>query len=161
MAKNNLQFKGFEELGQVFDALPGRLGPKVVQGILRKAAKPIVAEAKRLSSNADVSGDTTESIGIIANRSANGLTIGPRRTGKYNGWYAHILEYGSAAHVIRPKKGKALSFLGGTFKSANHPGTVAQPFMRPAFDLLYPVAVRIIKEECKIIIDSGFKTIKF
>jgi HK97 gp10 family phage protein len=48
--------------------------------------------------------------------------------------YAADVEYGTAPHVIYPKDKKALFWPGAAHPVAkvNHPGTRAQPFMRPA-----------------------------
>lgn len=48
--------------------------------------------------------------------------------------YAADVEYGTAPHVIVPKDRKALWWPGAAHPVArvNHPGTRAQPFMRPA-----------------------------
>lgn len=48
--------------------------------------------------------------------------------------YATDVEYGTAPHVIVPKDKKALYWPGARHPVAkvNHPGTRAQPFMRPA-----------------------------
>lgn len=58
--------------------------------------------------------------------------------------YAGAVEFGTRAHEIRPRKKKALSFVpGGGFafwnkagavvvKRVMHPGTQAQPYLRPA-----------------------------
>ena len=147
MAKN-LAFRGFQELDQVLDALPNNIGPKVLQQILRKAVKPMVAEAKAKAPRDDK--DLVKSIGVINGRGAGKGTqiyMGPRRGGGFKGYVGHLIEYGTA-----PRR---------TESGRNTGSGPALPFMRPAFDLMYPEAVRIIKEECKTIIDSGFKTIKF
>jgi HK97 gp10 family phage protein len=51
--------------------------------------------------------------------------------------YAADVEYGTAPHVIYPKDKKALFWPGAAHPVAkvNHPGTRAQPFMRPAVAL--------------------------
>ncbi|MGW1174555.1 HK97 gp10 family phage protein [Kitasatospora sp. NPDC002543] len=56
------------------------------------------------------------------------VTIGTNVT------YATDVEYGTAPHVIVPKDKKALFWPGARHPVArvNHPGTRAQPFMRPA-----------------------------
>lgn len=52
--------------------------------------------------------------------------------------YAAFVEFGTAPHEIRPKKGKVLAWRGpGGMVYAtkvNHPGTKAQPYVRPAFE---------------------------
>ncbi|MFD8667079.1 HK97 gp10 family phage protein [Streptomyces microflavus] len=51
--------------------------------------------------------------------------------------YAAAVEYGTAPHVIVPKNGKALYWPGARHPVArvNHPGTRAQPFLRPAIEM--------------------------
>lgn len=48
--------------------------------------------------------------------------------------YWATVEFGSGPHIIRPVNAKALSWPGATHPVAyvNHPGTPAQPFLRPA-----------------------------
>jgi HK97 gp10 family phage protein len=52
--------------------------------------------------------------------------------------YAEFVEFGTGPHEIKPKTKKALAFLVGgktvVVRSAKHPGTKAQPFVRPAFE---------------------------
>lgn len=51
--------------------------------------------------------------------------------------YAAAVEYGTAPHVIKPKYKGALYWPGAAHPAAqvNHPGTRAQPFMRPAIEM--------------------------
>ncbi len=51
--------------------------------------------------------------------------------------YAAAVEYGTAPHVIKPTKKKALYWPGAAHPvaSVNHPGTRAQPFLRPAIEM--------------------------
>lgn len=159
---NGFQLEGFAELEQVLAGLPGKLGDQTVDKILRKAAQPYLKKAKELSSNQDVTGDTTKSLGIIANRKTNSITVGPRRGGQYKGYVAHILEYGAAPHRIAAKAaGGLLSFAGSFAPEVNHPGIAAQPFLRPAFDATHPAVVASIKDQAREIIASEFKSIKF
>jgi HK97 gp10 family phage protein len=51
--------------------------------------------------------------------------------------YAADVEYGTKPHVILPKNKKALYWPGASHpvSKVNHPGTRAQPFMRPAVEM--------------------------
>lgn len=51
--------------------------------------------------------------------------------------YAAAVEYGTAPHVIKPRYKQALYWPGAAHPVAqvNHPGTKAQPFLRPAIEL--------------------------
>ncbi|MFJ8144684.1 HK97-gp10 family putative phage morphogenesis protein [Streptomyces sp. NPDC096048] len=51
--------------------------------------------------------------------------------------YAAAVEYGTSPHVIKPVNKRALYWPGAAHPVAqvNHPGTRAQPFMRPAIEM--------------------------
>ncbi|MFF7313346.1 HK97 gp10 family phage protein [Streptomyces sp. NPDC008137] len=51
--------------------------------------------------------------------------------------YAAAVEYGTAPHVIKPRYKQALYWPGAAHPVAqvNHPGTRAQPFLRPAIEM--------------------------
>jgi HK97 gp10 family phage protein len=163
MAKN-LRFQGIEELGQILDGLAGdkKLSGQVVRKILNKGAKPIIAEAQRLVPVGE--GDLKKSIGAIAGRGqgkGEQVYVGPRRGGRFKGFVGHLIEYGTAPHLIKAKaEGGLLHLLGNRFATeVQHPGTAARPFMRPAFDTKKDEAIDIIKAECKTIILNEFKTV--
>lgn len=73
-------------------------------------------------------------------------------------WYAHFIEYGTAPHTIRAKRARVLaqrptSFVvtrqtvGGVFGTVvEHPGTRAQPFLRPAWEGKKKVAVTAMRD---------------
>jgi HK97 gp10 family phage protein len=64
---------------------------------------------------------------------------------KKKAWYGRLEEFGTAPHVIRVKRGKALK-IGSTYvKEVQHPGAAARPFMRPAFDTKKREAVEVIR----------------
>ena len=74
-------------------------------------------------------GELRESLGVRVE--PNRVLVGPSAK------YAPYVEFGTAPHVIKAK-GKALAFkVNGRIiyrKQVHHPGTKAQPFVRPAYD---------------------------
>jgi HK97 gp10 family phage protein len=48
--------------------------------------------------------------------------------------YAHLVEFGTQAHIIRPENAKALTIDANLASNAVHPGSRPRPFMRPAYD---------------------------
>lgn len=160
----NLSFVGIEELGQVLDGLSNdkKLSNKVVRGILNKAAKPIITEAQsRVSKD---NGDLQKSIGSIPGRGrgkGEQVYVGPRRGGRFKGYAGHLVEYGTAPHIIKAKAAEGkLHLRGNVFvEEVQHPGAAAKPFMRPAFDSKKDEAIGIIKAECKSIIEDAFKSV--
>jgi HK97 gp10 family phage protein len=67
-----------------------------------------------------------------------GQVIVGAKLGKYAGAHAYLVEFGTAPHLIQigeKKKTLADRRKGILFgRSVQHPGTAAQPFMRPAYD---------------------------
>lgn len=68
---------------------------------------------------------------VTGSGSSVNVTVGSRVS------YAADVEYGTAPHVIVPRNKKALYWPGAAHPVAkvNHPGTRAQPFMRPAVEM--------------------------
>jgi HK97 gp10 family phage protein len=58
--------------------------------------------------------------------------------------YAKPVEFGTAPHIIRPKTKRALYWAGEKhpWASVNHPGTKAQPYLRPALKRMIDAAPR-------------------
>lgn len=104
-------------------ALPERVQKNIVVGAVRASAKPIIKEAKQL-----VPKDTRtleKSIGISKRKTKNKnivhFSISPKRGGKYDGWYAHFDEFGTAKMV-------------------------AHPFMRPAFEKKGEESIKAVEQ---------------
>ncbi|MFE0079178.1 HK97-gp10 family putative phage morphogenesis protein [[Kitasatospora] papulosa] len=72
---------------------------------------------------------------IVSREESSGRAVGYTVGTNVN--YAEDVENGTAPHVIVPKNGKALYWPGARHPVAkvNHPGTRAQPFMRPAIEM--------------------------
>jgi HK97 gp10 family phage protein len=72
---------------------------------------------------------------IVSRAEGSGRTVGYVVGTNVN--YAAAVEYGTAPHVIKPKYKQALYWPGAAHPVAqvNHPGTRAQPFLRPAIEL--------------------------
>lgn len=154
MAKG-FEMKGFQEIEKVLAALPDKLGPKVLTQTLRKAAKPLTDEAKRLVP-VD-SGELKKSIGVIAAKdfgNYTGVYVGPRR-GIYAGHHAHLVEYGT---VMRKLDKPILIKIGGKLVTITHTGTMpAKPFMRPAYDAKIGQVQEEVGKELYNILEGGFK----
>jgi len=72
---------------------------------------------------------------IVSRAEGSGRSVGYVVGSNVN--YAAAVEYGTAPHVIKPKYKQALYWPGARHPVAqvNHPGTRAQPFLRPAIEL--------------------------
>jgi HK97 gp10 family phage protein len=119
---------------------------KVITSAARRAAMPLVRDAQKRAPRFPYrrvdwygrrkeipAGALKNSIGIINARSSDdpGVKVGPRVGGKnrkWDGWFAHFVEFGTAGYTA--KRGK----LKGRFI----PGQRAQPFMQPAYESTQP-----------------------
>jgi len=65
--------------------------------------------------------------------------------------HAHLIELGTDAHTVKPKKKKALLFGEGKFftKFAEIPKRTGRPFVRPAFEQERPTFIKRLAEAVK------------
>ncbi|MEU6229982.1 HK97-gp10 family putative phage morphogenesis protein [Streptomyces sp. NPDC047042] len=72
---------------------------------------------------------------VVSRAETSGRSIGYVVGSNVN--YAAAVEFGTAPHVIKPKYKQALYWPGAARPVAqvNHPGTRAQPFLRPAIEM--------------------------
>lgn len=128
-----LQVKGLAELHKVLQSLPEELEKKVLRNALRAGANEFKKAAK-----AQVpvkSGALRKSIRVKTSaRKGRWRLKATVVAGNAEAYYAHMVEFGTAAHMIKPAKAKSLFFLGQAREAVEHPGAQAKPFMRPAFD---------------------------
>lgn len=137
---SDIKVTGLSELQKLLDDLPGNIEKNVVRGGIRAAAKVVLEEAKRLApvggSNlpkGESPGDLRDSI-RISMKVKKGLVTASINAGSNKAYYAHMVEFGTAQHFIKPKNRKSL-FIAGLMKEiVDHPGAKAKPFMRPAID---------------------------
>lgn len=128
---------GLRELDDALKALPDKIQRNILRAALRAGSKEIAEEAKRLVPVR--SGRLRDTIRVTS-RLVNGVptakvVAGGRAKGKSKGaWYAHLVEFGTAAHVIRARGAAPLAFNGIKAREVNHPGAKKKPFMRPAAD---------------------------
>lgn len=128
--------KGFLALEKAFDALPNKIKNNVLPGPMRDAANVYRDEAKaQLAAHKNVvTGELSDGIKVFVTSGDQKVTATTSVTGKH-AHVAYWLEFtGASPHKIKGKYGLALAFQGGVYKSVEHPGFAAQPFMRPTFD---------------------------
>jgi HK97 gp10 family phage protein len=148
-----IQFRRFDDIEKILDALPGKLGPKVVRKCLKKAVKPMIKAAK--ANTPKDKGTLRKSIGVINGGKTQGsaIVVGPRRgAGKTaDGWHGHFLEYGVTPRIVKKptlehyKKGTVLGPI------------AAKPFMRPAWDTTKDIVRMEIARSLREVLDSNFK----
>lgn len=145
----NVKLKGFAELEKALNELPEKIERNIVRSALRQAAKVIEAEAKRQVPvrSGKLHDSIRVSVKLKNGRPLATITAGGSKKGQP--FYAHFVEFGAAAHVIKAKRGKALAIGGGTVERVDHPGARKRPFMRPALDVAARAAVQAFGEQVK------------
>ena len=123
---------GLDELQKMLDSLPVNIEKKLMRGALEAGQKVVMKQAKQGLHN--VSGKLAKSLRVSSRASRGGKVTAKVTAGNKKVFYAHMVEFGTVAHVIKGKAGKALSFAGGQYASVQHPGAQKKPFMRPALD---------------------------
>jgi HK97 gp10 family phage protein len=161
----DIEVKGLSELQKLLDELPARIEANLVRGGLRAAAKVIRDEARRLCPVGDSSnlpkghgaGALRDSIRVSVSARHGTITASIKAGGKNNIYYAHMVEYGTARHLIKPKNRKSL-FIAGLFKEViDHPGAQKKPFMRPALDSKVDEAISTFAAYVKNRLDAEIK----
>lgn len=132
---DQVEIKGAAELQRLLGELPANIEKNISRGALRAGAVVLQEEAMARAPVED--GRLRESIRVAAGAKRNGVVYAQVRAGgrkKGDAFYAHMVEYGTKPHEIKPRKFKSL-FIAGVFrKIVQHPGAKARPFLRPAFD---------------------------
>ncbi len=141
----NVSIEGLSQLNAILNSLPDKIERNIVRSALRSGLKEMKTEAEaRIPTR---TGALRESL-KIKTKLNKGRPIAALTVGNKKAWYAHLVEFGTGSfytgkgksvggpYKIKGKNGGALLLPGGgaPIKSVTHPGSRAQPFMRPAFD---------------------------
>ena len=135
---NELTVSGFAELDKLLKELPVKIEKNIMRGALRAGQKEFLDIARETVPVYD--GDLRDSLRIKTSV-RNGTASATLVAGNKKVYYAHMVEFGTTQHFIRPKGKKSLFFSGLAKNIVDHPGAKAKPFMRPAFDAGQAAAV--------------------
>ncbi len=141
----DIKIEGLNELKKKLDELAPKMEKKIVGQALRQGTN-VIRDSARSKVNS-ISGNLKKSIKTVGVKGKKPLVseMNVRVRGK-DAFYAKFVEFGTKPHVILPKKGMALLVKGKEYRIVHHPGAVAKPFMRPAFDENYQKAIDRFKE---------------
>lgn len=155
---------GLSELQKFLDELPAKMEANIMRSAMRAGAKVILTEARAKVPVAAPSGENARLYGAYAGALRDSLRITTSlkagtvkavvRAGNNKKdqpvFYAHFVEFGTAAHRIMPQHAKALFFGGHPMaQGVNHPGAVAKPYMRPAMYSQATAALVAVGEKVK------------
>lgn len=183
MANNAVSVKGLSELHDVLKNFPIKLEAKIMRGGLRAGGKVFLDSARsnvpkrtsqlrnsiRMSGGKDASGTmysviTAGSRDKVYNSKGRPIKnepifeINPSGVKNYKtAFYAHMVEFGTRRHFIKPATKKSLFFAGLTKEIIDHPGAKQKPFMRPAYDKNWNTAIETMAEYIRKRIDKEGK----
>jgi HK97 gp10 family phage protein len=163
---SSVEIRGLAELHKALQELPVKIERNVLRGGLRAGAKVMEAEAARLCPEGLPTmdsvkrgarlGELKRSIRVTL-RASKSTVRAKLSAGNKVAWYAHLVEFGTARHWIKPKSRKSL-FVAGLFKEViDHPGARPKPFMRPAFDGKWRAAIDAMADYIRTRLPKEFK----
>ncbi|MDZ4373558.1 MAG: HK97-gp10 family putative phage morphogenesis protein [Phenylobacterium sp.] len=169
-----MRVDGLSALNARLAELPKATAKSVLRQTARAALTPMAETARRLAPDDPETGapsDLKSSIEIsprqksgtqikrtFEGKSATVMFMGPTGDGYPQ---AMIQEFGSAPHVIKPRRKPKLGFSvpgdSVVVSEVQHPGHPAQPYMRPAWEQHKRGALEIVKRELGERIDKAAK----
>jgi len=185
--ESSVEISGLAELDKLLKELPAKIEGNVMRGALRAGQKTMMSAVKdKLRQNRSFkTGALEASIRIRFNRKSvkRGWINSYLIAGSADAYYAHMVEYGTAAHFISVKKEAAPSrmtrrgiksygigtinkmvkrgslMIGKNFigQSVSHPGAKPKPFMRPAFDASNQQSIEAIANYIRIRLPKEIK----
>lgn len=146
MSTSFVHVKGFNELQKFLDELPAKMEANIMRAAMRAGANVILQQAR-----ANVPANTgllRAGLKVYTSR-RRGVVKATVRAGGKHAYIGKFVEYGTAAHLIKPKTAKSLSIAGLMRDGAHHPGAAPKPFMRPALDTAGTAALAAVGEAIK------------
>ena len=148
----SIAIEGLSDALAALDALPDRITRMCVYEGVRIGAEALAARARELAPVAPPTTFNASRYGAVAGSLRASVKVNPPTysgdwvnckvsAGSKIAYYARWVEFGTAAHQIKPRYRKALTVEGGYAEVINHPGAQAHPFMRPAVDSAGQIAV--------------------
>ena len=146
---SDVQIKGLAELQKALEQLPAKVEANIMRAALRAGAKVIAAEAKQGVNS--VSGDLAASVRYGAKIDKRDGKVeayiragGKAKKNRNNVYYAHMVENGTVAHIIKARPPNKMLAIG--YAQVQHPGSRKRPFMRPAMDTKAQSAIEAVRE---------------
>lgn len=101
-----------ESLREFFDGLSAADQRRIFLTAFRRAAKPIITEAKATVPRR--TGNLARSIGSIAVANEAAILVGAKKSGGYKGWHGHLIENGTVNRFRKTKNNAATGRVIGT-----------------------------------------------
>lgn len=140
------KIKGLKELLPELEKLPAKIEANVMRSAMRAGAQVLEEEVLR---NIPVATGALRDSVRVSTRSRRGVISARVRAGSQEAWYWRFVEFGTAAHQIKPKTRSSLFLAGVMREVVQHPGARPRPFMRPALDAKAVTAIEAVRERVR------------
>lgn len=138
--------KGLSELYAFLGQVPVEIEKKIMRSAMRQGANVVKADAM---ANVPVKSGLLKAGLKVSTKSRRGVvTANVKATGKH-AYLARWIEYGTAAHFIKPKNARSLFWAGLMRDGVDHPGSAPKPFLRPALESQAQAALLAVGEAIK------------
>ncbi|MEM9019941.1 MAG: HK97-gp10 family putative phage morphogenesis protein [Planctomycetota bacterium] len=153
MPSTTFEIEGLDKLVAKLDQLDTKLQNKTARKAINAAGRGVVKDARplvphrygllKISLGQRVKRYRGTHVTVIGARTrfkskkAQRIRGGGRTASRASpGNYAHLVEFGTAPHVIKPTNARALALLGSgrPVTRVDHPGAAPKPFLRPALE---------------------------
>jgi len=155
-----IHIEGAEAIAMMLKELPIKLQKNVMRTALNAGAR-VYADDMKVNAPKDT-GTLKKSI-RVSSRITKGAVESYAKVGGQGSkaFYAHMVEYGTNAHVINAKTPKGLKFkYNGMWVNTMqvlHTGAIAKPFVRPAFDNKSDEATQAVAGKIRERLSEQFK----
>ena len=137
---------GLAELQAFLDQLPAKVEANIMRAALRQGANVVKAEAM---ANVPVKSGLLKAGLKVSTKSRRGVVTAIVKAGGKHAYLARWIEYGTAAHFIKPKNARSLFWAGLMRDGVHHPGSAPKPFLRPALESQAQAALLAVGEAIK------------
>lgn len=143
MSSRDEVLAGGAALDDLLRTLPIKMHRNINRAALRAGAKVYLDDVKpRIPRD---SGALLRSARITTRAKGNNVSASVK-VGNRVAWYAHLVEFGTRAHIIEVPAGRgAMRFANVVARKVSHPGIQGRPFMRPTADQKFSEAVQAVR----------------
>lgn len=128
---SDIEIKGALELDRALKNLPDKIARNLLRAALRAGGKVILERAR--AGVPVESGALRDSLRVSTSL-RGGVARASVKAGSKKAYYAHMVEFGTQRHWIKPRNRKSLFLAGLAREVVDHPGARDKPFMRPAIE---------------------------
>lgn len=146
MASNDQTILG----GRALDDALKSLAPKIEKNIMRSALRAGVNVIKKeAQQEVPVKTGLLRKSLRVSTKSKNGVVTAVLRADSRIAPHAHLVEFGTRPHKIKPRNGDALVIGSYVVADVDHPGARPHPFFRPSFDSKASQAITAVAEQIR------------